>query len=185
MRRNARAGGLEVVMDAHRHRGDRIEAVERVLVLAPVAGVATPLAKRGEDVVAVLRTDENAQPAIGNLAGKSQVARADGGEVDRQVCPGTGLSTSSRFSAARTMARYSRVRASGASKPTPCQPSLTCGPETPRPRSIRPPENQSRVAAVIAVIAGVLPGIWKTAEPSPICCVLAPSQPRTVAASEP
>ena len=33
------------------------------------------------------------------------------------------------------------------------------------PRIIRPPESWSSVAAVIAVIAGVRPGIWKIAEP--------------------
>ena len=53
-----------------------------------------------------------------------------------------------------TMSTYSRVRASGLSKRTPCQPSETCGPETPRPSRNRPPESVSMVAAVIAVVAG-------------------------------
>ena len=34
------------------------------------------------------------------------------------------------------------------------------------PRSIRPPEMLSMVAAVMAVMAGERPGIWKMAEPS-------------------
>ena len=50
---------------------------------------------------------------------------------------------------------------------------------------MRPPESWSIVAAVIAVIAGVRPGIWKIAEPSLIVVVRPASQPSTVAASEP
>ncbi len=53
------------------------------------------------------------------------------------------------------------------------------------PSSIRPPDSWSIVAAVIAVIAGVRPGIWKIAEPSLIVLVRPASQPSTVAASEP
>ena len=53
------------------------------------------------------------------------------------------------------------------------------------PRIIRPPESWSIVAAVIAVMAGERPGIWKMAEPSLIVLVPAASQASTVAASEP
>ena len=53
------------------------------------------------------------------------------------------------------------------------------------PRIMRPPESSSIVAAVIAVSAGVRPGIWKIAEPSLIVVVPAASQASTVAASEP
>ena len=77
------------------------------------------------------------------------------------------------------------MRASGLSKRTPCQPSDTCGPETPRPSRNRPPDSVSRVAAVIAVIAGVRAGIWKTAEPTSIRSVCAATHASTVAASEP
>ena len=66
------------------------------------------------------------------------------------------------------MSTYSRVRAERRAKRTPCQPSLTCGPETPEPRWKRPPERVSRVAAVIAVIAGVRAGICMTPAPRPI-----------------
>ena len=52
------------------------------------------------------------------------------------------------------MSEYSRVRASGLSKRTPCQPSDTCGPETPSPSRKRPPDSVSSVAAVIAQFAG-------------------------------
>ena len=41
------------------------------------------------------------------------------------------------------------------------------------------------MAAVIAVIAGVRPGIWKIAEPSLIVSVWPASQASTVAVSEP
>lgn len=64
------------------------------------------------------------------------------------------------------MSTYSRVRASGLANRTPCQPSETCGPDTPRPSRNRPPESVSMVAAVIAVMAGVRAGICMTAEPT-------------------
>lgn len=79
----------------------------------------------------------------------------------------------SRDIALRMISTYSRVRASGLSNLTPYQPSETCGPDTPRPSRNRPPERVSRVAAVIAVIAGVRAGIWKIAEPTSIRSVFA------------
>ena len=93
--------------------------------------------------------------------------------------------TCSRRSAIRTTSTYSRVRPSGEPNGTPCQPSLTCGPETPRPRRKRPPERVSSVAAVIAVIAGVRAGICMIPAPSPIVDVCAASHASTVGASEP
>ena len=50
---------------------------------------------------------------------------------------------------------------------------------------MRPPESWSIVAAVIAVIAALRPGIWKMAEPSLILEVWPASQASTVAASDP
>ncbi len=91
----------------------------------------------------------------------------------------------SRASAIRRISTYSRVRASCLANRSPCQPSATCGPDVPIPSSIRPPDSWSSVAAVIAVIAGERPGIWKIAEPIRICFVWAASQASTVAASEP
>ena len=106
--------------------------------------------------------------------------------------PGSGsvkcspaYSTASRRRAIRTISTYSRVRASGLAKGTPCHPSLTCGPETPSPRWKRPPESWSSVAAVIAVMAGVRAGICMMPAPSPIVVVLAPNQAITVGASDP
>ena len=48
------------------------------------------------------------------------------------------------------------------------------------PSSTRPPEIWSSVAAVIAVIAGVRPGIWKIADPSLIFSVCPASHASTV-----
>ena len=83
------------------------------------------------------------------------------------------------------MSTYSRVRASGLAKRTPCQPSETCGPETPSPSRNRPSDSVSRVAAVIAVIVGVRAGICSTALPMSIFSVFAASQDSTLTASEP
>ncbi len=87
--------------------------------------------------------------------------------------------------ALRMISTYSRVRASGLSNLTPYQPSETWGPETPRPRRKRPSDSESRVAAVIAVMAGWRAGIWKMAEPTSMRSVRAATKARTVAASEP
>src|SRR5699024_11438727 len=67
----------------------------------------------------------------------------------------------------------------------PCHPSDTWGPDTPSPRRKRPPLNRSRLAAVIAVIAGVRPGICITAEPSPMVEVCPASQASTDGEAEP
>src|SRR4029453_906386 len=90
-----------------------------------------------------------------------------------------------RDSALLTTAMYSRVRAKGLSNRTPCQPSDTCGPDTPRPKRKRPSVNTSRLAAVIAVIAGVRGGVCTTAEPTSIVEVGPASQARRVGLSEP
>ena len=108
---------------------------------------------------------------------------APSGSGSSSVSP--SIATRSRASAIRTTAMYSRVRCSCLPNRWPCQPSATCGPLEPIPRSIRPPESWSIVAAVIAVIAALRPGIWKIAEPSLIVSVPCASQPRIVAASDP
>ena len=94
-------------------------------------------------------------------------------------------SSRSRASALRRISTYSRVRWSCFGKRWPCQPSATCGPEDPIPITMRPFERWSRVAAVIAVMAGVRAGIWKIEEPILMRSVWAAIQARTVAASEP
>ena len=77
------------------------------------------------------------------------------------------------------------MRETGRANDTPCQPSDTCGPDTPSPRRKRPSERVSSVAAVIAVMAGVRAGIWNRPEPRPIRSVTALMWPSTVAASWP
>lgn len=100
-----------------------------------------------------------------------------------QCCP--SYDSRSRVIALRTISTYSRVRASGLSNLTPYQPSETCGPDTPRPSRNRPPESESRVAAVIAVMAGWRAGICMIAEPMSMDSVCAATQLSTVGASEP
>ena len=68
---------------------------------------------------------------------------------------------------------------------TPCHPSLTWGPDTPRPSRKRPPDIVSIVAAVIPVIAGVRAGICITADPRWIRSVSAPIHASIEGASEP
>ena len=80
---------------------------------------------------------------------------------------------------------YSRVRASGLSKGCPYQPSTTCGPETPMPRTKRPPERWSMVIAAMAVAAGVRADIWTSAVPRRSRLVEAPHQASGVSTSEP
>src|SRR5664280_392549 len=55
----------------------------------------------------------------------------------------------------RTMSRYSRVRASGFSKDCPYQPSTTWGPDTPSPRTKRPPDRWSMVIAAMPMAVGL------------------------------
>ena len=93
--------------------------------------------------------------------------------------------TASRASMRRTISTYSRVRASGRANGTPCQPSDTCGPDSPSPSRKRPPERVSSVAAVIAVIAGVRAGICISPEPRSIRSVTALRCPRTETTSCP
>ena len=83
------------------------------------------------------------------------------------------------------MDTYSRVRPSGFPNGCPCQPSTTWGPDTPRPRSTRPPDRASSVIAVIAVMAGVRAAIWRIAVPRRMRYVSAPTHASGTTASEP
>jgi hypothetical protein len=78
-----------------------------------------------------------------------------------------------RAQISRRIRTYSRVRASGFANGIPYQPSTTCGPETPRPRTKRPPQRWSSVIAAIAVAAG-----WR----ADICAIPVASLIRSVAA---
>ena len=83
------------------------------------------------------------------------------------------------------IAIYSFVRVIGFPNRTPCQPSMTCGPETPSPQRKRPPERYCRVMAVIAVIAGVRAGICMMPVPTWSFVVLASIHVAGVTASVP
>jgi hypothetical protein len=65
------------------------------------------------------------------------------------------LVSRSRRHTLRQISMISRVRAIGLSYGTPWKPSITCGPDAPRPRIARPPDSASSPAAVIAVRVGV------------------------------
>ncbi len=58
-------------------------------------------------------------------------------------------------SAWRMICTVSRILASGRANGTPCRPSMTCGPDAPRPSRNRPPDRFDRVIAVCATAAGV------------------------------
>ena len=100
------------------------------------------------------------EPAVGDLAREPEVARADGSEVDGRSGAGRADREPQRLAGA--VGQRQRVvlpgiphllapqrhphdldvlagaAERGARTRTPCQPSLTCGPETPRPRWNRP-----------------------------------------------
>ena len=74
----------------------------------------------------------------------------------------------SLFNISLTTAIYSLVFNKGFPYSIPCQPSTTCGPDTPKPSLNLPLDNLSIVTAVIALIAGVRPGICMMPAPSSI-----------------
>ena len=83
------------------------------------------------------------------------------------------------------MSTYSLVRASGLGNGWPYQPSTTWGPETPSPRTNRPPERWSIVWAAIAIAVGVRAESWQRDVPSRTRVVRDPHQASGVRASEP
>ena len=80
---------------------------------------------------------------------------------------------------------YSRVRASGLPNGTPCQPSITCGPDGPMPSTKRPPDISCRVMEVMAASAGERDCIWMMAVPTLMREVCASSQAAGEIASVP
>ena len=80
---------------------------------------------------------------------------------------------------------YSRVRASGLPNGTPCQPSITCGPDGPIPSTKRPPDISCSVIAVMAASAGERACIWTIAVPTLIFSVCARIQAAGEIASVP
>ena len=61
---------------------------------------------------------------------------------------------------ARMISIVSRVRRTGWSKRTPCQPSITCGPLAPTPSTNRPSERACIDSADMASMAGVRAPSW-------------------------
>ncbi len=55
----------------------------------------------------------------------------------------------------RQMSMISVTRVTGASNGMPWKPSITCGPDEPRPRMQRPPDSASMPAADMASSAGL------------------------------
>lgn len=75
--------------------------------------------------------------------------------------------------AARTTSIVSRSRVSGRANGTPCRPSITCGPDAPRPSRNRPCDMSCRVSAAWATATGERVPTWITPEPSRIRSVRA------------
>ena len=94
--------------------------------------------------------------------------------------PGSGILKASPWwfsrsppAMARTICTVSLVALSGAENRTPCQPSMTCGPLTPRPSRNLPPDNACSDIADIASMAGVLAPSCAMPEPRRILVVRA------------
>ena len=85
----------------------------------------------------------------------------------------------------RTIATVSRMRASGWPNGMPCKPSMTCGPETPKPSRNRPPDKWASVIAVCAIVTGERVPTWITPEPSSMDSVRAARYPSSEGASAP
>ena len=83
------------------------------------------------------------------------------------------------------IAMYSLVRVIGLPKRTPCQPSTTCAPETPRPHRKRLFDRICSVIAVIAAQVGVRAGICMIPVPALIFVVRDRIQVTGVTASVP
>src|SRR5262249_54012678 len=153
------------------------------------------------------RREDRRDPAVGDLGGQGHVLPPHRPQGDRQI-PAAAQGGAARVGPpppragpppgcvvvppapqaaflARTIATYSRVLPSGLPKACPCQPSTTCGPDTPSPSRNRPPESASKVIAVIAVAAGVRPAICMIAVPTWMRCVRAAIHVAVVTASEP
>ena len=106
--------------------------------------------------------------------------------------PGSGRRTCSPSrtsfspaSALRTTSMVSRIRVSGRANGTPWRPSITWGPDAPRPRLNRPSVIRWRVRAVMAVLAADRAPTWNTPEPNVIRSACWDNAAMGVAASPP
>ena len=73
----------------------------------------------------------------------------------------------------RTISTVSRIRVRGWPNGMPCSPSITWGPETPRPSRNRSPDRWASVIAVCAIVTGERVPTWITPEPSSMLLVRA------------
>jgi hypothetical protein len=106
--------------------------------------------------------------------------------------PGRGIVNSapvneifSPVAASRTISTVSRIRVSGRPNATPCSPSITCGPDVPRPSRNRPPEMFDKVIAARAMATGVRVPSWMIPDPSSMRSVRAARYPSADGASAP
>ena len=197
------AGPVDVVVDRHVHVRRDVEESSIALPVRARGALLQQLAQLGH----VLGREEGGHPAVGDLAGELRCSSARSPRCRSASAPAPARSSASAPCPGRRAAAAcrSRRRTPAARAPAPCagsprtracagaawrtagraSPRPPAGPTTRCPRIIRPFEMLSSVAAVIAVIAGVRPGIWKIAEPIRIRSVLAASHASTVAASEP
>ena len=83
----------------------------------------------------------------------------------------------------RTISMVSRVVWTGLRNRTPCQPSITRGPDVPTPSRNLPPDNSCRLSADVASSAGLREPSCTTKVPSLIDDVFAARYARPVSAS--
>jgi len=132
-----------------------------------------------------------AGPSVARYTGIGYNDRIDS-RIGRASLPGNGTAysrpvneTRSPDAASRTISTVSRIRVSGRPNGTPCSPSITWGPEAPRPSRNRPPEMFDSVIAARAMAIGVRVPSWMIPDPSSIREVRAARYPSTDGASAP
>ena len=91
--------------------------------------------------------------------------------------------TGSRCHTMRHTSMYSRMRGIGCSYGTPWKPSMTCGPDAPRPRMKRPSLTKSQPAAVWPIAVAVRENTLMIPVPISIRSVLAARKPTWLMAS--
>ena len=173
----ALGGFVDVVGDLQADRDHQVELVER-----PPGPGGTGLQmikerRRGLGHKCV------AEPAVRHLAGEGQVLRAQGGQVDGNggrgrhrphgpSCPAGARDLERRPAMLQAVAAGHHAhdldglpgRRRGDPNRTPCQPSMICGPLTPRPSRKRPPDKALNDKADMASTAGVRVPIWAMPE---------------------
>jgi hypothetical protein len=128
-------------------------------------------------------------PTCGGVGGGLVVVEldGDGGDQVKLVEGAAGLlsacSSRSPRLTVRTISMVSRVVCTGLRNRTPCQPSITRGPEVPMPKMKRPADSSCKLKADVASSAGVREPNCTTNVPSLIDDVLAARYASPVSAS--